>query len=74
MRAHSSWVPVVFDLIMFASSRTAQSYIVKHIFSASKPPVNLRKVAIGNGFLGSYATVRHLPVVHHFVLDLETRF
>ncbi|KAM5536828.1 hypothetical protein V8D89_009546 [Ganoderma adspersum] len=39
-------------------------YIVKHLFAASNPPVNLRKVAIGNGFLGSYATVRHLPVVN----------
>ncbi|KAI1792416.1 alpha/beta-hydrolase [Ganoderma leucocontextum] len=39
-------------------------YIVKHLFSASNPPVTLRKVAIGNSFLGSFATVRHLPAIN----------
>ena len=56
------------------AKRVAQSYIVKHIFSASKPPVNLRKVAIGNGFLGSYATVRHLPVVRFFIVCPNQRY
>ncbi|KAI1786917.1 alpha/beta-hydrolase [Ganoderma leucocontextum] len=40
------------------------SYIVKHIFSESNPPVNLHKVAIGNGLLGSVTTVRELPIIN----------
>lgn len=40
-----------------------QPYIVKHIFAQSEPPVNLKKIAIGDGSLGSFATIRHLPVV-----------
>ena len=40
-----------------------QPYIAKHLFSAPTPPVNLRKIAIGDGSLGSFATIRHLPVV-----------
>ncbi|KAI1790060.1 alpha/beta-hydrolase [Ganoderma leucocontextum] len=39
-------------------------YITKHLFSVPNPPVNLRKVAIGDGFVGSFATVRNLPVVN----------
>ncbi|RDX42857.1 alpha/beta-hydrolase [Lentinus brumalis] len=39
-------------------------YIVKHIFAQSKPPVNLKKIAIGDGSLGSFATIRHLPVLN----------
>ncbi|KAK7001471.1 Alpha/beta-hydrolase [Favolaschia claudopus] len=39
-------------------------YITKHIFQTAKPPVNLRKIAIGDGSLGSQATVEHLPVLN----------
>ncbi|KAI0329310.1 alpha/beta-hydrolase [Cubamyces sp. BRFM 1775] len=39
-------------------------YITKHIFQAQNPPVKLRKIAIGDGSLGSQATVEHLPVVN----------
>ncbi|KAI0718592.1 alpha/beta-hydrolase [Cerioporus squamosus] len=39
-------------------------YIVKHIFAQAKPPVNLKKIAIGDGSLGSFATIRHLPVLN----------
>nr|VWO99735.1 Cyanate hydratase (Cyanase) (EC (Cyanate hydrolase) (Cyanate lyase) [Ganoderma boninense] len=39
-------------------------YITKHVFQTPKPPVNLRKIAIGDGSLGSQATVEHLPVVN----------
>ena len=40
-----------------------QPYITKHIFSTPKPPVKLRKIAIGDGSLGSLATVEELPAV-----------
>ena len=40
-----------------------QPYITKHIFQTRNPPVNLRKIAIGDGSLGSQAAVEHLPVV-----------
>lgn len=36
---------------------------MKHIFEQDSPPVNLKKAAIGDGSLGSFATIRHLPVV-----------
>ncbi|KAJ7831716.1 alpha/beta-hydrolase [Mycena olivaceomarginata] len=39
-------------------------YITKHIFQHSNPPVNLRKIAIGDGSLGSQATVEHLPILN----------
>ncbi|KAJ7354412.1 alpha/beta-hydrolase [Mycena albidolilacea] len=39
-------------------------YITKHIFQNSNPPVNLRKIAIGDGSLGSQATIRHLPILN----------
>ncbi|OSC99902.1 alpha/beta-hydrolase [Trametes coccinea BRFM310] len=39
-------------------------YITKHLFQAENPPVKLRKIAIGDGSLGSQATVEHLPVVN----------
>ncbi|KAI0327526.1 alpha/beta-hydrolase [Cubamyces sp. BRFM 1775] len=39
-------------------------YIVKHLFAQEKSPVNLRKFAIGDGSLGSFATIRHLPVIN----------
>ncbi|CDO76988.1 hypothetical protein BN946_scf184298.g15 [Trametes cinnabarina] len=39
-------------------------YITKHLFQAQNPPVKLRKIAIGDGSLGSQATVEHLPVVN----------
>ncbi|RDX43821.1 alpha/beta-hydrolase [Lentinus brumalis] len=39
-------------------------YITKHIFQHANPPVNLSKIAIGDGSLGSQATVEHLPVVN----------
>ncbi|OJT14353.1 Pheromone-processing carboxypeptidase kex1 [Trametes pubescens] len=39
-------------------------YITKHIFQAENPPVKLRKIAIGDGSLGSEATVEHVPVVN----------
>ena len=41
-----------------------QPYITKHLFQSATPPVNLRKIAIGDGSLGSQATVEHLPVVN----------
>ncbi|KAJ7878005.1 alpha/beta-hydrolase [Mycena olivaceomarginata] len=39
-------------------------YITKHIFRNSNPPVNLRKIAIGDGSLGSQATIRHLRILN----------
>ncbi|KAI0775028.1 alpha/beta-hydrolase [Trametes elegans] len=39
-------------------------YITKHIFQTENPPVKLRKIAIGDGSLGSLATVEHVPVVN----------
>ncbi|KAJ7776554.1 alpha/beta-hydrolase [Mycena maculata] len=39
-------------------------YITKHIFQTPNPPVKLRKIAIGDGSLGSEATVEHLPVLN----------
>lgn len=40
-----------------------QPYIAKHIFQTQNPPVKLRKITVGDGSLGSQATVEHLPVV-----------
>ncbi|KAH9848633.1 alpha/beta-hydrolase [Lenzites betulinus] len=39
-------------------------YIVKHLFAQLSPPVTLRKIAIGDGSLGSLATIRDLPVIN----------
>ncbi|KAI0372398.1 alpha/beta-hydrolase [Pilatotrama ljubarskyi] len=39
-------------------------YIVKHLFAQQSNPVNLRKIAIGDGSLGSLATIRYLPVIN----------
>ncbi|KAI8982714.1 alpha/beta-hydrolase [Trametes punicea] len=39
-------------------------YITKHLFQTQNPPVKLRKIAIGDGSLGSEATVEHLPVIN----------
>ncbi|KAI0767256.1 alpha/beta-hydrolase [Fomes fomentarius] len=39
-------------------------YIAKHLFGQTNPPVNLRKVTIGDGFLGTLGTVRELPVLN----------
>ncbi|KAJ7200472.1 Alpha/Beta hydrolase protein [Mycena haematopus] len=39
-------------------------YITKHIFQTPKPPVKLRKITIGDGSLGSQATVEHLPILN----------
>ncbi|CAL1716100.1 unnamed protein product [Somion occarium] len=39
-------------------------YITKHMFSSSNPPVKLRKIAIGDGSLGSLATIRELPTLN----------
>ncbi|TBU63430.1 alpha/beta-hydrolase [Dichomitus squalens] len=38
-------------------------YLLKHLLPLEDPPVNLRKIAIGNGFIGSYATNRETPVI-----------
>ncbi|KAI0822442.1 alpha/beta-hydrolase [Trametes gibbosa] len=39
-------------------------YIAKHLFAQPSPPVTLRKIAIGDGSLGSLATIRDLPVIN----------
>ncbi|KAI0705478.1 alpha/beta-hydrolase [Earliella scabrosa] len=39
-------------------------YIVKHLLAREKPPVNLRKVAIGDGSFGNLATIRDVPVLN----------
>ncbi|KAH9929043.1 alpha/beta-hydrolase, partial [Epithele typhae] len=39
-------------------------YIMKHLVQQDSPPVNLHKAAIGDGSLGSFATIRHLPVLN----------
>ncbi|KAI0366275.1 alpha/beta-hydrolase [Pilatotrama ljubarskyi] len=39
-------------------------YITKHLFQTENSPVKLRKIAIGDGSLGSQATVEHVPVVN----------
>ena len=41
-----------------------QPYITKAYFSMSNPPVNLVKIAIGDGTMGSIAVVEDLPVVN----------
>lgn len=38
-------------------------YITKAIFSTPEPPVNLRKIAIGDGTLGSLAVFEELPTL-----------
>ncbi|KAJ7186610.1 Alpha/Beta hydrolase protein, partial [Mycena filopes] len=38
-------------------------YITKAIFSTPNPPVNLRKIAVGDGTLGSVATFLYVPTV-----------
>ncbi|KAJ7576927.1 alpha/beta-hydrolase, partial [Mycena floridula] len=38
-------------------------YITKTIFSMTDPPVNLRKIAIGDGAIGSLAVFEELPAV-----------
>ncbi|KAI0672407.1 alpha/beta-hydrolase [Trametes maxima] len=39
-------------------------YIVKHLFAQVSSPVNLKRFAIGDGSLGSLATIRDLPVIN----------
>ncbi|KAJ6518365.1 alpha/beta-hydrolase [Mycena vulgaris] len=39
-------------------------YITKHIFQTPNPPVKLHKIVIGDGSLGSQATVEHLPILN----------
>ncbi|KAI0076167.1 alpha/beta-hydrolase [Panus rudis PR-1116 ss-1] len=39
-------------------------YITKHLFSTPNPPVKLRKIAIGDGSLGSLATIEELPALN----------
>ncbi|KAI8990743.1 alpha/beta-hydrolase [Trametes punicea] len=39
-------------------------YIAKHLFAQQPSIVNLRKIAIGDGSLGSLATIRDLPVIN----------
>ncbi|KAI0634125.1 alpha/beta-hydrolase [Trametes polyzona] len=51
-------------LIGESYSGTYIPYIVKHLFSQTSSPVNLRKIAIGDGSLGSLATIRYLPVIN----------
>lgn len=38
-------------------------YITKAYFGMADPPVNLAKIAIGDGTVGSEAVYEHLPVV-----------
>ncbi|PIL29186.1 hypothetical protein GSI_09235 [Ganoderma sinense ZZ0214-1] len=38
-------------------------YLLKHILPLDDPPVNIVKIAIGNGFIGSYGTNREIPVI-----------
>ncbi|KAJ7108223.1 Alpha/Beta hydrolase protein [Mycena epipterygia] len=46
-------------------------YITKTIFSTPNPPVNLKKMIVGDGTLGSEATYQDLPTVH-FLTTIET--
>ncbi|KAI0643827.1 alpha/beta-hydrolase [Trametes meyenii] len=39
-------------------------YIFKHLFAEASSPVNLKRFAIGDGSLGSLATIRDLPVIN----------
>lgn len=41
----------------------SKPYITKHIFGHPNPPVNLAGIAIGDGSLGSLATIEELPAV-----------
>jgi carboxypeptidase D len=43
--------------------RHYQPYITKTIFSTANPPVTLRKIAVGDGALGSNAVFEQLPTV-----------
>ncbi|KAJ7655810.1 alpha/beta-hydrolase [Mycena polygramma] len=38
-------------------------YITKTIFSTPNPPVNLKKMIVGDGTLGSSATFQHVPTI-----------
>lgn len=55
-----------------------QPYITKTIFSTSNPPVNLAKISIGDGALGSIAVFEILPTVRikqrpqHHILPLTS--
>lgn len=40
-----------------------QPYITKAIFSTEDPPVNLHKIAIGNGAMGAEPEYEELPTV-----------
>ena len=49
-------------------SMTAQPYITKAIFSTPDPPVNLRKIAIGDGAMGSFAGYEEISTVCLFLV------
>lgn len=40
-----------------------QPYITKTYFGLQKPPVNLAKIAIGDGAIGSFVEFEQLPTV-----------
>lgn len=51
-------------------TRCHQPYITKTIFSITNPPVTLKKIAIGDGTLGSLAVFEELPTVRFKFDDL----
>lgn len=52
-----------------ADSSASQPYIAKAIFSTPEPPVNLKKIAIGDGTLGLVDEGETLPVVRASTLS-----
>jgi carboxypeptidase D len=51
------------SLFLPHNSHAHQPYITKTIFSSPSPPVTLKKIAIGDGTLGSTAAFEELPTV-----------
>ena len=49
-----------------------QPYITKHYFGLQNPPVNLAKIAIGNGVLTNVFVFAFLPVVRISLLLFPT--
>lgn len=56
-------------IVRGANQRDIQPYITKTYFGLQKPPVNLAKIAIGDGAIGSFAEFEQLPTVGSLLLS-----
>jgi len=45
------------------TQQKSQPYITKHYFGLQKPPVNLAKIAMGNGVIPNFYVFAFLPMV-----------